>query len=93
MANFEDDLRDVLGQQMNDDDFARRVYASLCNIDWVHENGTEYSCTWRYAGGLVAEIRDRDEDYMDFYCTGNEGVIDAEVADAMEAHGWSATAT
>ncbi len=43
------------------------------------KSGLLYSCSWRYAGGLVAEIRNFGEDYLDFYCSGGEGRITREV--------------
>jgi hypothetical protein len=29
-----------------------------------------WSCSWRYAGGVVADFRDCGESYMDWYCSG-----------------------
>ncbi len=57
--------------------YAQNVYAALCNMQWQPEEvwsvlADEYwSCSWRYAGGIVAELRvDSTEDYMDWYCSG-----------------------
>ena len=52
--------------------------------DWL------YSCSWRYAGELVSIIRNAGEDYLDFYCSGNEGDIYTVFADDMESIGWTA---
>lgn len=92
MNNIEDALREI-ERIKTDDAFAQSVYAALCNVNWTHESGQVYSCTWRYAGGLVAEVRDQHEDYMDFYCSGigrgtPEGTITPEVAAALSGHGW-----
>jgi hypothetical protein len=27
-------------------------------------------CTWRSAGGIVADLQDKGGDYMDWYCSG-----------------------
>jgi hypothetical protein len=29
-----------------------------------------WSCSWRSAGGIVADLRNCNEDYMDWYCSG-----------------------
>lgn len=90
--DFEADLRSVLGEGMRtDDSLAQEVYAALCNVDWEHEDGSRYSCSWRYAGGLVAEIRtgtDGSESYLDWYCSGNEGRVSERVDEALAPTGW-----
>ena len=71
--------------------FAVRLYGSLCNVEWRHVNGTRYSCSWRYAGSIVSRLVG-GADYLDFYCSGHEGEIDDDVADALAGLGWSGTA-
>jgi hypothetical protein len=76
-----------------DEAFAQRVYASLCNTQWKHDDESDDQwdgCTWRSAGAFVAEIRGNHAayNYMDFYCSGNEGVIDPEFAEILSEHGW-----
>jgi hypothetical protein len=44
--------------------------------------------TWRYVADVVAHLRGRGEDYLDFYCSGGEGAITDRVAAAMDALGW-----
>ena len=62
------------------DIYAQNVYAALCNMQWqplevvpILKNET-WSCTWRSAGGIVADLRSKGEDYMDYYCSGMGGV-------------------
>lgn len=57
------------------------VYPPL-SPNWI------YSCSWRYAGGMIADIRAEGENYMDFYCSGNEGNVDGEFELDMEQLGW-----
>ena len=58
------------------DDYAQNLYAALCNNTfqkqdvWLILKDAHWSCSWRYAGGLVADLRDAGEDYMDWYCSG-----------------------
>lgn len=88
---FESDLADALGERIQDESVARAAYAALCNVDWQHEDGSRYSCSWRYAGGLVADMRGLGEDYLDFYCSGNEGHVRDDIAEALAAYGWTGT--
>ena len=55
--------------------YAQNIYAALCNTEWqkreiwpILKEETWY-CTWRYAGGLVANILG-EGDYLDWYCSG-----------------------
>ena len=67
-------------------DYAQNVYAALCNMRWQPADiwpvlKDEYwSCSWRAAGGIVADFRngfeDVNEDYMDWYCSGIGGGFD-----------------
>jgi hypothetical protein len=58
--------------------YAQNLYAAMCN-NLFYKNDEEWSCSWRYAGGIVADliknefepvmIRDH-MDYLDWYCSG-----------------------
>jgi len=54
------------------------------------------SYSWRSAGAIIAEIRSAhynvDEDYMDFYCLGNEGHVTDLVKECFRRMGWKAVA-
>ena len=58
------------------DAYAQNLYAALCNNSfqkqdvWLILKDAYWSCTWRYAGGLVADLQDKGGDYMDWYCSG-----------------------
>ena len=91
-----------------DDDIARDFYRALCNMRWRKKNyrtndekiidklkGDEpdvWSCTWRYAGGIIASIRNthhgKRESYIDFYCSGREGDVSPLVNEMFDELGW-----
>lgn len=79
---------------------AADVYRCLCNVRWVpldcpdetygvHKTieAQGVTCSWRYAGELVANWRDEGEDYMDFYCSGREGTVTEEIRKTLEEKG------
>jgi hypothetical protein len=67
---------DWFRQKIQDKTYAQNVYAALCNMRWQPTEvwpvlKDEYwSCSWRSAGGIVADLRGSGEDYMDYYCSG-----------------------
>jgi hypothetical protein len=68
--------------------FATDLYRAMCNTDWFR-NGVQWATTWRVAGGIVAYLRDLNEDYNDFYCSGDEGIVADDVAAELAALGWN----
>lgn len=89
--NFKQIIKEKLGERIKkDDEFAQHLYASMCNVIW-HNPGTNdtYSCSWRYAGGVVAKIRDKGEDYLDFYCSGGEGRVTEDVKECLQQLGYA----
>ena len=93
--SLEFDLQALSRRLRDDDAFAVEVYCALCNSDWRHADGTEWHGSWRHSAGLVATLRGRGEDYLDFYCSGirghAEGTISERVAEALAALGWTGT--
>jgi hypothetical protein len=97
--NLEWDLRtsDLLCAKVKDNEYAKKLYAALCNTDWIRievipllrqdPDKDKWGCSWRYAGGIVAHMRE-EGDYIDWYCSGNEGYIDPEVAQDLKELGW-----
>lgn len=97
MADFKAQLED-LSEKLMDDSYAQALYAALCNVIWVHkETSEQYSCTWRYAGELIAGLRDVGENYLDFYCSGfsgndmPEGLVRKDIEEDLGELGWYPT--
>jgi hypothetical protein len=69
----------VCGDQV----YAQNLYAALCNNDfqrlemWPILNDQTWSCSWRYAGGIIADVQGKG-DYMDWYCSGIHCIGDLE---------------
>ena len=61
--------------------YAQNLYAAMCNMRWQKRDVIPvlkdqfWSASWRGSGGIVAELRNRGEDYMDWYCSGMGGVV------------------
>jgi hypothetical protein len=54
-----------------------------------------FSASWRYAGGIIADLRNRflikqdiQEDYMDWYSSGGEGTVSERVAKVLAEMHW-----
>jgi len=81
LNNLEYDLRStkwICDKAKAREEYAQNIYAALCNQDWQRNDvwpllaGQTYSCSWRYAGGIVADMRE-EGDYIDWYCSGIRG--------------------
>lgn len=70
--------------------YCKKFYAAMCNTN-VYKVGAEgeWGMSWRSAGGLVADILG-EGDYLDWYCSGNEGFVDDEIADDLNEISWVA---
>jgi len=91
-------------KKCKDDVYAQNLYAAMCNMRFVPDDifdilkDSYWSVSWRTAGGLVASIRpEKNEDYMDYYCSGafdsqignvSEGVVTDEISDDLTKLGW-----
>ena len=84
--NLEYDLRStqwICDKAKAREEYAQNLYAAMCNNDfqkletWPLLKGQTYSCSWRYAGGIVADMRE-EGDYIDWYCSGIGGSADEE---------------
>ena len=68
--------------------FAELLYASLCGTRWRHRaTGTAWSASMRQAGAIVANVRG-EGDYLDWYCSGGEDVVDERIAALIGELSW-----
>ena len=84
--NLEYDLRTtdwILKKTRDSDTYAQNLYAALCNNDFVKNEmwpilkGDTWHCSWRYAGGIIADMQEKG-DYINWFCSGIRDV-DLEV--------------
>jgi len=68
----------ILAKVRTSDSYAQNLYAALCNNDfqkrdlWPILKEETWGCTWRYAGGIIADMLQKG-DYIDWYCSGIRG--------------------
>ena len=59
--------------------YAQNLYAAMCNNNFIKNEvwqlltEKQWSCSWRYAGGIIADMLEQG-DYIDWYCSGIKGV-------------------
>lgn len=103
--NLERDVRRtwwIVDKIRQDKVYAQNLYAAFCNNEfapkdvWGILKNIKWSCSWRYAGGIIAEIRE-DSDYSDWYCSGiqlinelyvPESVVVPVIANDLDQIGW-----
>ena len=87
--NMEYDLRStqwIIDKAKNDDVYAQHLYAAMCNNDftkndvWPILTEKRWSCSWRHAGGIIADMQEKG-DYIDWYCS---GIRDSKILDDDE---------
>jgi hypothetical protein len=109
--NLEYDLlsSDYIVEKCQNERYAQNLYAALCNNEFIKVEmwniliDKKWSCSWRYAGGIIADIR-KEGDYLDWYCSGihekdesdtntrqymSEGLVSDEIREDLLNIGWS----
>ena len=89
-----------------EDRYAQNLYAAMCNMRWQPQEvwpilkNDLWSCSWRAAGRIVAEIRNSlnitddagniiYEDYIHWYCSGMQADYDDDgVRDSVQPSGF-----
>lgn len=111
--NLEYDLRStdwIVNKAKTSDAYSQNIYAALCNNDFTKLavipilKEQKWSCSWRHAGGIVADMREQG-DYIDWYCSGigdglgngdedgtkgyvSESVVTEEIKQDLQKLGW-----
>ena len=87
--NLEWDLRStkwICDSAKSTKTYAQNLYAALCNNDfqknevWPRLENKIWGCSWRHAGGIVADMRE-EGDYVEWYCSGIQGDPDDDWVD------------
>lgn len=89
-SNLERDLRNseyIRGQCHNSEQYCKDLYAALCNNRFFYGD-KEWACSWRHAGGIVADILEKG-DYIDWYCSGGEGHATDDIRFDLAQLGWT----
>lgn len=80
--NLEADLRTsqwIIDKVRGDRVYAQHLYAALCNNIWQRLDAwcllseKTWDCSWRHAGGIVADMR-ASGTYTDWYCSGRNNI-------------------
>ena len=88
---------EYISEKCQNANYAQNLYAAMCN-NWFEKGGIKWMTSWRGSGGIVADIRNCREDYMDWYCTGiyldehgyvSEGTVTEEIAMDLFRLGWT----
>lgn len=84
--NLEYDLRStkwICDKAKQNEYYAQNLYAALCNNDFIKNDiwplleGKTWACSWRYAGGIIADMLEQG-DYIDWYCSGSKGTYNID---------------
>ncbi len=90
-----------ISKKLEEQKYADYFYLALCNNVW-RKDEKEVTFSFREAGGVVADLRGRGEDYMNFYCyigeetvvvdgvptPISEGYVSSEIRADLAALGW-----
>ena len=94
--NLEKDLMNsaYIREKCMDDTYAQNLYAALCNNEFTKNDvipilrEETWGCSWRYAGGVVAALRN-EGDYIDWYCSGIRTMsVDDEIHNEWDMKGF-----
>jgi len=93
---IQDIQESFVNEKLQNKEYANDVYLAMCNIIWKKEDITN-TFSFREAAGLIANLRNQGEMYLDFYPamasgTGKvEGTVTNEVREDLRKIGWEGT--
>lgn len=73
--------------------YAQHLYAAVCNNKFQRNEilpilkDQTWSTSWRSAAGAIANIQNGG-DYLELYCTGQEGKVTPEIKQDLFKLGW-----
>lgn len=77
--------------------YSQNLYCAMCNNEFFYGKD-KWSCSWRMSGGIVADLRQDNETYLDFYCSGiaaghvagfvSESIVTDEIRLDLMKMGW-----
>lgn len=74
----------ILEKVRASESYSQNLYAAMCNNEfqkrdlWPILKEERWSCSWRSAGGIVANMR-QEGDYINWYCSGIAGGDDPNI--------------
>lgn len=78
----------VLGAEIQaDTSLAPELWSALANVRWHHADHGEVGYSFRAAGQFVAWVWE-DGDCLDWYCSGEPGVVSARIGEVLVREGW-----
>ena len=85
----------ILEKVRTSDSYAQNLYAAMCNRDFQKLDvipilkSQTWSCSWRYAGGVIADMQQKG-DYIDWYCSGIRGGVsyDSDLEEGLVSEGF-----
>lgn len=98
--NLEYDLMNndrVVTKCKTSDVYSQNLYAAMCNNRFFYGTN-QWTCSWRMSGGIVADIRNCGEEYINWYCSGigsdipgyvEEGFVTDEIRLDLMIMGWT----
>lgn len=84
----------ILEKVRSSESYAQNLYAAMCNNGFIRLEvmpilkDEEWGASWRYAGGIIADMR-QEGDYIDWYCSGIRDVsLDEEENKSWDGRGY-----
>ena len=88
---FDDDFREFFTKRLREnEEFGTELWSALANVEWFHKDDPDNAgqgWSFRAAGSFIASMLCYG-DYMDWYCSGPDGVVSDYIAEAMASKGW-----